>query len=189
MISYLRGTPRCIEEGSAVLDVQGVGYKVFAGDQTLSKLAKTKETVELFCHLRLKKDETLELYGFLSQDALRLFEVLLGVQGVGPKAALLLSSLGSMEELQKAIAKGDETFFAGVKGIGAKKIQKIILELTGKFKRLEKTKKAQDESVDALVALGFSQREVEDALSHVSADTANQKERVKQALKILGTKK
>ncbi|MBI2574245.1 MAG: Holliday junction branch migration protein RuvA [Candidatus Wildermuthbacteria bacterium] len=188
MISYVRGMPRFIEEGSVVVDVQGVGYKVFVSEKTLAEISKTKGEVALFCHLRLKKDETLELYGFLSQDALRLFEVLLGVQGVGPKAALLLSSLGSMEELQKAIAQGDESFFAGVKGIGTKKIQKIILELTGKFKRLEKTKGAQDESVSALIALGFSQGEAQDALSHVSADIANHKERVKQALKILGRK-
>src|SRR3990167_1901598 len=97
---------------------------------------------------------------------LELFETLKGISGIGPKAALRLSSLGTREQMREAIEKGDASFFAGVHGIGQKKIQKVILELTGKLKTLKQGNgKEDDDAVDALVALGFSKNQAKDALS------------------------
>jgi len=115
-----------------------------------------------------------------------LFETLRGISGIGPKAALKLSSLGTKEQLREAIEKGDASFFAGVHGIGQKKIQKVILELTGKLKTLKRgdENEGDDDAVDALIALGFSRQKAKEALSKIPQGLGSLKEKVKEALKI-----
>ncbi|MBI1971548.1 MAG: Holliday junction branch migration protein RuvA, partial [Candidatus Wildermuthbacteria bacterium] len=118
----------------------------------------------------------------------QLFEVLRGVSGIGPKAVLAISSLGTLDQLKNAIEKNDESFFKGIHGVGAKKIQKIILELTGKIKKFAVEKHVDDDAVHGLVALGFSRQRAREALSVVSSDIVDVQERMKQALKILAKK-
>ena len=117
---------------------------------------------------------------------LELFETLRGISGIGPKAALRLSSLGTKDQMREAIEKGDAAFFAGVHGVGQKKIQKVILELTGKLKTLHKDGEEQEDTdaIDALVALGFSRQKAREALSKIPQDVSSLKEKVKEALKI-----
>ncbi len=185
MISYLKGNVVLKEKGFIILNVNGVGYKIFVGEKELRDISKSEER-EFFCYLRIKQDETIELYGFGSSEALRFFEVLNSISGIGPKTALVLSSLGSTQDLQKAIEQGDAKFFAGVKGIGTKKIQKIMVELTGKFSPLRKENDSGDEALDALVGLGFTKAKAKDALDKVSQDIKTPEERIKSALKLLG---
>ena len=185
MISYLKGNIVAQQADSIILDVQGVGYKVFLAKKTLAKLPLASQQAEIFCHLCLK-EETIELYGFLSQEALRLFEILNNISGIGPKAALALSSLGTIDELRKAIQKKDEAFFAGTKGIGKKKIQKVILELTGKLEEFEGTGRTEkDEAITGLMSLGFSSQQARNALGQVPKDITQTEQKIKEALKIL----
>lgn len=186
MISYLKG--KVIAQGPdyIITDVGGVGYKVHVADRLLSLLPVGKEA-EFYCYLHLRREETLELYGTESPQALLVFETLNGISGIGPKAALAIASLGTMEQLRSATEKGDASFFGGVKGIGQKKVQKIILELTGKFRNLGKEggKPEEKDAIEALVTLGFPRKKAREALAQVSSDIHNAEDRIKAALKVI----
>ena len=188
MISYLKG--KVIAQGPEyiITETGGVGYKVQMAEKYLSQFSTGKE-VELFCYLHLKREETMELYGFLSPDQLRLFEVINGISGIGPKVALTISSLGTTQELKKAIDQRDERFFAGVKGLGKKRLQKVILELTGRLEdgtNVSRTKiDRKDETLQALIGLGFSVKDAKDAISQINSQITDTEARIKQALKLL----
>lgn len=186
MISSLKGIVILKTAGSIIIDVQGVGYKVFLAPQNLQDLQEGKPG-EVFCFLYVKEDR-MELYGFKTVEQMKMFEVLNTISGVGPKAGLALSSLGSIEEFQKAIKERNEQFFAGTKGIGKKKIQKIIVELAGKLTDIVLPGKEReiDEAVHALSRLGFSANEARSALQDVSPKTKDVQQRIKEALKLLG---
>lgn len=185
MISYLEGKIILKKESFLILNVQGAGYKVFLSEKSLNKIGKNDESARFFTYLYLRETR-IELYGFLLPEDLELFETLIEISGIGPKAALAITSIGSKEEFEKAVEKGNEEFFAGLKGIGRKKIQKIILELTGKFKEMEKKSAIQDEALEALLNLGFPSQKAQEAIRQVSKDVKDIEERIKKALKILG---
>jgi len=187
MISYLKG--KVIAQGPdyIITETGGVGYKVYVAENRLSSFSMGKE-VELYCHLHIKREETLELYGMDTPQALEVFETLNNISGIGPKAALNIASLGSMEQLRAAVEKGDATYFARVHGIGQKRIQKIILELTGKLKILGKQKNdkpEEKEAIDALVALGFPRQKAKQALSQIPQDISSLEDKIKEALRIV----
>ncbi|MBI2644384.1 MAG: Holliday junction branch migration protein RuvA [Candidatus Wildermuthbacteria bacterium] len=186
MLSYLKGKVLHKGAGFLILNVNNVGYKIFA-TKNIQERAKEGEECEVFCFFHLREDAA-ELYGLPSIEALQLFEALNDIQGIGPRAALALSSLGSIEELKKAIETGNQKFFEGVRGIGTKKLQKIMLELTGKIENIAQKRSMgkKDEAVEALVTLGFSRADAADALSQISTDILDTGQRVKEALKFLG---
>lgn len=185
MISYLKGQVISKGSDSIILLVGGIGYKVFVGTKILA-LAKEGSDLALFCYLHLKREETIELYGLPSAEALSLFESLRGISGIGPKAALAISSLGNPQELKQAILQGDEGFFKGIHGVGSKKIQKVILELTGKIKTFGKhMEHLDDDAVDALVGLGFPRKKAREAVARVGKEIQETQARVKEALKFI----
>jgi len=181
MISYLQGKIVLKEKDFLILDVNGVGYKVFLAGDSLKRIPKIDSFLKLFTFPYLKR-ETFELYGFLNFEELKLFEILDEIPGVGPKTALVLASFGSLKNLEKAIEKDDKR----LQKIGIKKRQRLFLELTGKIKELKKEISKKDEVFEALLALGFSKNRVISALSRVSRKIREPKERIKEALKILG---
>jgi len=185
MISYLKGKIILRRDKFIILEVNDVGYKVFLSHQTLLTLPGIGETVNLFIYQNVK-EEALDLYGFLNYEALEFFETLMDIRGVGPKSALDISALGSLDKIKDRILKQDEKIFEGIPGIGSKKAMTIILELTGKINTIGQKKGSKDEAEDALTQLGFSKQQAKDALSHVSGSIKNSEERVKQALKFLG---
>ncbi len=187
MIAYLAGTIILIEEKFVILEVAGVGYKVFVSRKTHSSLPGIRATIKLFCFHNIKEDAS-DLYGFFTSGELSFFEVLMDIHGVGPKAALEISTLGPLEKIKDKILKQDESIFAGIPGIGAKKASTIILELTGKIKMLDglKSKTSADPAEDALVQLGFQRAEAKTALAVLSTNIKTVEERVQQALKNLG---
>lgn len=155
---------------------------MFLSDRVLEGL-KEGFPFTTFCHLYLRKDETLELYGLESPEHLQLFSMLNDVSGVGPKAALAMASLGSVEDFKKALAQQDEGFFAGIKGIGTKKVQKVILELTGKIQRMDKKVSLGDEdALSALISLGIPRQRAREALVSIDPGLKTE-EKVKAALK------
>lgn len=182
MIRHLKGKITYKDIKSFTLENQGIGYKIFCSPGNLKKISKGEE-VKIFTYLHLKED-AIELYGFLTQEELGLFETLNGISGIGPKTALMLASLGSLEKLKEVMEKG--SLPPEVKGIGQKKMQKILLELTGKIKEMKINREdSSDEALDALISLGFTQQKAKDALSAVPKDLS-QEERIKKSLKFLG---
>ena len=185
MISYLNGKIILKRDKFIILEVGGVGYKVFLSRQTLLRLPEIGETVKVFTYQKVK-EEALDLYVFLAYEGLEFFETLMDIRGVGPKSALDISDLGSLDKIKDRILTQDEKIFAGIPGIGSKKAMTIILELTGKIKMLGNKKDSADESESALMQLGFSKQLAKEALGFVSPEIKKTEERVKAALKFLG---
>lgn len=187
MIAYLEGKVILKKDKFIILEVNNVGYKAFLSHKTLSNLPEVNQNLKLFCFHNVKEDAS-DLYGFLTQDELEFFEILNDIRGVGPKAALEISSLGSLEKIKDSILKEDVRIFDGIPGIGTKKAMTIILELTGKIKLLDlhKHKGQTDEAENSLVQLGFSRQQARDALNNVAPEIKDVKEKIKAALKNLG---
>jgi Holliday junction DNA helicase RuvA len=184
MINYLAGKVLIKEKNFILLEKNGIGFKVFLSEKNLEKIKKGEE-IKLFCSL-LIRGQNLELYGFLNIEQLKVFEALEKISGIGPKAALTIASLGSLEELKKAIENKDFKYFQKIKGIGRKKIQKIILEIGGKIEKIGPSFLKQDQALEALVSLGFTAKEAKEALSKVPEEIKELQERIKKALQILG---
>ncbi len=184
MISRLRGIPAGTTVDGLVVDVGGVGYLVSATPAVLRRADGAAEvTVETYLHVR---EDTLQLYGFADAGERTLFVQLLGVSGIGPKVALAVVSSSSPEELQRAIALKDSARFQAIPGIGKKTAERIVLELEGS---LAESVPVSDTGVprelvarDALVELGYSLVEAEQALAVVDPDLSVE-ERVREALR------
>lgn len=171
MIAFLKGKIEELEETKAIVDVNGVGYGVFITGRDASVLSGNRETIKLHTYLQVRED-AMQLYGFLKKDDLHVFRLLLGVNGIGPRAALGILSALSANDIRFAVLAGDAKAISRAPGIGAKSAQKIILELKDKFD-LQETfdsslaetendtavavgdRQIQDEAVQALVALGY----------------------------------
>ncbi len=187
MISYLQGKIILKQDKFIILEVNNIGYKVYLSKQSLFKLPEIGQNLKVFCFHNIKEDAS-DLYGFFTYDELDFFELLNDIRGVGPKAALEISSLGSLDKIKQKILAQDETVFAGIPGIGSKKAMTIILELTGKINMLNRPsgKSSTDEAENALVQLGFSKQQAKEALCQVPSNIKNTEERIKLALKNLG---
>ncbi len=188
MISYLEGKIILKKQNFLILEVSGVGYQIFLSKRSLAKIPQIGQDLKVFCYLDIG-ERSLRLYGFLDYETLELFKLIRNIPGVGPKAALEISSIGPPEKIKKEIEKGNEKIFEGIPGIGKKKAKKIILELSGKLKSFsspEKEKIPEDEAFLALVNLGFKKEEVKKVLSQLPKEMKDPQEKIKQALKLLG---
>lgn len=187
MISYLKGKVLLKDSDYIILQTGGVGYKVYVPEPLYAQITEGQEDFEIFCSLQIHREETMELYGLPSFEALQLFEAFRDVSGIGPKAAMVLASLGRPEDVKKAIDQRNTAYFKGIKGIGEKKVQKLILELTGRLGAMDLGKRGSGgEVVDSLVSLGFTKTEAKEALARVPSEITDEEERVKEALKLLG---
>ena len=142
MIASLTGKIILKREKFIILDVGGVGFKVFLSRKALLKIPQEGESLKVFCYLNVREN-ILDLYGFLDFEELELFEIFEDIRGVGPKMALEIASLGPLEKLKKAIEERDEKIFEGISGIGRKRTQAIILELAGKLKSFPSSPKKE----------------------------------------------
>ena len=158
MISYIKGKILIKKEKYLIVERQGIGYKIFVSEKTLERV-KQDEEKEFFTFFVLRK-EKLELYGFLTQEELTVFETVEKISGIGPKGAMLVASLGTIAQLKKAVEAHNFKYFSQIKGLGKKKIQKIILELGGNLKEFNKSLiKKDDQAMRGLLSLGFSSQE------------------------------
>ncbi len=193
MISTLEGKVSLKAEKYAILDVNGIGYKIWCSEKTLSKIPQIGQSVKLYTYLSVKENGW-DLFGFLSFEEVELLELLIMIPGIGPKTAANILSGASVEDLQEAIVLGDETILSRVSGIGKKVAQKIVIELKSKVKKLskgagDKFRVADDiEIIDALVTLGYKVYEAREALKQVPETVKGVENRVKEALKRLGKK-
>lgn len=192
MISFLQGKIEFAGDKYVVLNVGGVGYKVFVSSETLRKIPQKSGQVKLWNHMHVRED-ALELYGFLNLNELDLFETLIGVSGVGPKTALGILTVGSIDSLRRAIASGDANYLTRVSGIGKKTAERVIVELKDKMSGKgilvgAPELKEEMDALDALAALGYSQREAREALAEVPREITSAEKRIKEALKKLGNR-
>jgi Holliday junction DNA helicase RuvA len=192
MIGSIKGKILLKKEKFLIVETAGVGYKINISPDTLSKTKKTGDEISLWIHTHVR-EESFDLYGFSDYQELEFFEMLIGVSGIGPKGALAILGIASVETLRKAIGTGDTSYLTKISGIGKKTAEKIVIELRDKIAdgmSNEKGGSSLQEELDALEALkslGYSQNEAREALQKVSPDT-NTNTKIREALKILGGK-
>lgn len=188
MIAKIKGKIAYMRDHYAVVDVAGVGYKIFVTDFTMGKIAG-KEEVELFTHTYVRED-TLSLYGFLKLEELEMFELLISISGIGPKAAIGILSIAEPKTIRAAVISGDSSILTRVSGVGKKTAERVILELKNRIAELPgeeyKTAAADSEAIEALTSLGYSASQAREALKSVPESVKDVSERVREALKRLG---
>jgi len=187
MIATLRGEVTQIEETALIIEVGGVGLRVFAPAPLRTKL-KAGETTFLFTHLIVRED-ALTLYGFESQADRDLFNILLGVDGVGPKVALSVLSTMTLDAVQRAVFAEEPDVLSRVPGVGKKTAQKMALHLKDKLRPLDALSQvaamsdADSEVLAALTSLGYSVVEAQAAIQAIPKDaTKDVEERLRIAL-------
>lgn len=198
MYSYIKGILMETDEESVVLETGGIGYHVYTTGQTFSRLPSVGNEIKIYTYLHVR-EEAMLLFGFLTKDELRVFKLLLGVSGIGPKGALAVLSVMTTDDLRFAVLGEDAKAIAKAPGIGAKTAQRLILELKDKLsledafeQKLEHVQEdlanqmqgAKNEAVQALVALGYSSSEALKALNGIDiTETMDVEDILKQALK------
>ena len=204
MISYIRGELCDIEEQKAIVDVNGVGYGIYMPQQALSLLPPMGQQVKIHTYLNIRED-AMQLFGFLTKEDLNVFRLLIGVNGIGPKAGLNILSCLSPDELRFAVLSGDAKAISATPGIGKKTAEKLILELKDKLNIEDMLEHAahggdsedlasgtvtasntmQAEAVQALTALGYGSAESLRAVKKSSPECSSVEDILKEALKFL----
>lgn len=191
MIGSIKGKITLKTDKFLLIETNGIGYKVNVSSDLLSKINKTEDEVMLFIHTHIRED-AFDLYGFLNRNELEFFEMLINISGIGPKGALTILSVATIETLKKAIGTGDISYLTKISGIGKKTAEKIVIELRDKMANDSSEKggaylQGELDVLEALKSLGYSQNEAREALKKVSPD-ANTNTKIREALKILGGK-
>lgn len=189
MIGYVEGTVRSLTPGYALVVTNGIGYKIALTKNTLTGI-RAGQTLSVVTHLAVRED-ALDLYGFVEQDELRLFGQLLTVSGIGPRSALAILDIATVETLRSAIAQGRAEYLTKVSGIGRKTAEKIVIELRDKVglssHGTSASLKGDEDALEAMISLGYSQQEARDALRKVPNTIEKGTDRLREALKILGS--
>ena len=183
MIRFVRGELISVEEDRVIVDVGGLGYGIFMSGSAMGKLPPIGKEVKIHTYLNVKED-AMQLYGFLTKDDLRVFKLLIGVNGIGPKGGLAILSVLSPDDLRFAVMSNDVKAISSAPGIGKKTAEKIILELKDKLsiedalehavtkdsfvsETAEHYNEVVSEAVQALVALGYGNTEALKAVKQV----------------------
>jgi len=200
MIQFIRGELVSYEEDRILVDVGGVGYGIFMSGSAMSKLPPVGREVKIHTYLNVKED-AMQLFGFLTRDDLRVFKLLIGVNGIGPKGGLAILSVLTPDDLRFAVMANDVKAISSAPGIGKKTAEKIILELKDKLSIEDALEHAvskeavvsgsadnhhevMSEAVQALVALGYGNTESLKAVKQVDiTENMGANEVLKQALK------
>jgi Holliday junction DNA helicase RuvA len=184
MIGSIKGKIEHKGTNYVIVDVGGVGYKIFVPAPILLQLKKNQATS--FFTLTYVREDQITLYGFSSVEGLEFFELLLTVSGVGPKSALGIISLSEIDMIKSAIVSEDPSIFTKVSGIGRKTAERVIVELKeklkGEFGSVSIAKEHSD-ALDALIALGYSQQQAREALKDMPKDIVNLQDKIKFALR------
>ena len=172
MIGSIKGKIILKTDKFLIIETGGVGYKISVSPDTLSKSFKINDDIFLWIHTHVRED-AFDLFGFLDIQELEFFEMLINVSGIGPRSALTILSIASIETLRKAIGSNDITYLTKISGIGRKTAEKIIIELRDKVGKENKDGSLKEEldALEALKSLGYSQNEAREALKTVSANS------------------
>lgn len=195
MYEYIKGIFKSIEKEYIVIECGNIGYKIFTSGSTISNMPAIDQQIKIYTH-QIVREDFIGLYGFLTKDEISMFNLLISINGVGPKAALSLMSIANVSTLKYAIITDDDKLIIKAPGIGKKTAQRIILELKDKIALGDAMPKGTtisdididneklSEAVGALIALGYSDKEAEKAIE--KANRSNSVEDIiKECLKIL----
>jgi len=187
MISLLKGTIELNTDKYVVVEVNGIGYKIYISGNTFKNLPKKGEKVKIYTHLHVREN-AMELYGFFNTEELDFFELLISISGIGPKGALSILTVSSIETLKNAIANEESSILTKVSGIGKKTAEKIILELKSKIsdKIFSGGMSTDSEAIDALTSLGYKLKDAREILKKIPKEVKSVEDRVREALKLLG---
>ncbi len=191
MIVAVTGILKSKDASSAVVDIHGMDIRIFTSATTLTHLPACGKLVTIHTFLYVREDQ-ISLYGFISEEERALFDLLLSVSGIGPKGALRILSVATVDQICMAIGSGEINFLRKISGIGEKTAQKLILELRDKIGTVGKGKipellREDEETTEALIALGYKRKEAREAVSAVR-DAKGLEERVRRSLQYLGSK-
>ncbi len=200
MIRHIKGEYIFYDSGALVIQTEsGIGLRVYIPTYSPLLNAREGDTVEVFTHMQVKEDG-MRLYGFPDLEGLKLYELLITVNGVGPKAGLAIMSLGTTMQVKKLIGMRDAAGIAKAQGVGKKTAERIILELSEKVGAFEiEAETGSDaeqvvarpvtgertEAIMALTALGYTKKEAEDAIGQVADEGISAEEYIKKALRFL----
>jgi len=189
MIAHIRGKVSEKLLDALIIDVSGVGYEVQGTNHEYDGANIDDEIIlHTYHHIR---EQSQELFGFYSLASKRLFEMLITVQGVGPKAALAILNIASLEDVQSAIASSDSGFITQASGVGKRTAERVVVDLSDKVglpllqpsQRVNVGKSSGDEALEALIALGYSLADASKALQSIDNDLPTA-DRIRLALKL-----
>ena len=199
MYAYIKGSLEIKTTEYIVIETNGIGYKVFMSESAIDKLGEIGSKIKIFTYLKVREDE-MSLYGFNTNEELRMFELLLSVSEVGAKSAIVILSNITPSSFALAVITDDVAKLKKLPGIGPKTAQRIILELKDKLKAIQDTDKAEledmlemkkdnseniSEAISALQVLGYTRKEIEKAFEKFKQDSLEVEDIIKQGLMYL----
>lgn len=201
MLAYIKGSLEMKFNNYVVIDVGGLGYKVFMSENAIEAIGNIGDIVKVHTHYHVREDDV-SIYGFLSNDELKMFELLIGVSGIGAKTAIAMLSKISPSSFALAVITNDTSKLVKIPGIGAKSAARIVLELKDKLKTIEAVKEENEENkeikdaivednkiseaISALQVLGYNRKEIEKTLEQLDKDNLSLEEIIRKSLLILG---
>lgn len=198
MLAYIKGSLEMKFNNYVVIDVGGLGYKVFMSENAIEAIGNIGDIVKVHTHYHVREDDV-SIYGFLSNDELKMFELLIGVSGIGAKTAIAMLSKISPSSFALAVITNDTSKLVKIPGIGAKSAARIVLELKDKLKTIEAVKEENkeikeaivednkiSEAISALQVLGYNRKEIEKTLEQLDKDNLSLEEIIRKSLLILG---
>ena len=197
MIAFVGGILELKLNGYIVIDVGGVGYKIFMSESAIENIGEVGNKVKVYTHQRVREDD-ISLYGFLTMEELNMFELLISVSGVGAKSALSILANIEPSSFALAVITNDTSKLVKIPGVGAKSAARIVLELKDKLKNQDivdknkvEVKKVNinqenlDEAISALQVMGYNRKDIEKAFERIELTNLSLEEMIKQGLKYL----
>ncbi len=197
MFAYIKGSLEEKSNGYVVIDVGGIGYKVFMSDVAIQNIGEKGNIVKVHTYYYVREDN-ISLYGFISKEELTMFELLLSVSGIGAKSAITMLSNIAPSSFALAVISNDIKQLTKIPGIGSKTAQRIVLELKDKLKTdtaISKTEETivaikqdniSDDAIAALQMLGYNRKEIDKVLEKIDTSTLGTEDVIRAALKYLG---
>lgn len=200
MFAYIKGSLEMKSSGYIVIDINGLGYKVFMSQNNIDTIGELHDIIKVFTYVKVREDD-ISIYGFKTQEQLKMFELLISVSGVGAKSALVMLSCIEPSDFAIAVISNDVKVLTKVPGIGNKSAQRIILELKDKLKEEQLEEKLKDsskklkdnseninEAISGLMVLGYSKKDIEKAFEHLDIDNLSIEDLIKKGLILLSQK-
>lgn len=193
MFAYIKGSLEMKSSGYIVIDINGLGYKVFLSQNNIDTIGELHDIIKVFTYVKVREDD-ISIFGFKTQEELKMFELLISVSGVGAKSALVMLSCIEPSDFAIAVISNDVKVLTKVPGIGNKSAQRIILELKDKLKEEQLEEKLKDnseninEAISGLMVLGYSKKDIEKAFEHLDIDNLSIEDLIKKGLILLSQK-
>ena len=197
MFAYIKGSLEMKSKNYIVIDVGGLGYKIFMSETAINEIGEIGENIKVFTYYRVREDD-ISIFGFRTQEELRMFELLLSVSGVGAKSALAMLSCVEPSDFAIAVISNNIKLLTQIPGIGTKSAQRIILELKDKLKaeqneeQIEQSKlksakvnETVQEAISGLMVLGYSRKDIEKAFEHLTFESLSVEDLIKNGLILL----